>query len=134
MTFVRPVLSARSGPLPGIGVPRRHYQPCRYDAFVPDPLVGHEVLLPIDVAGGISDAESAVQHFKACGLPCRGYEAIVHLLLRAEAVASSRIKDLEIGGRRLGRRRSTTVERLRSLRNRASIFTRASPRTDRRGE
>ena len=85
------------------GVPRRHRQPCRYDAFVPDRLVGREVLLPADVAADVSDAERAVQQLNASGLPYRGYEAIARLLLRAEAVASSRIEGLEIGGRRLAR-------------------------------
>ncbi|MEZ0166815.1 Fic family protein [Kineococcus sp. LSe6-4] len=85
------------------GVPRRHRQPCRYDAFVPDRLVGREVLLPADVAADVSDAERAVQRLNASGIPYRGYEAIARLLLRAEAVASSRIEGLEIGGRRLAR-------------------------------
>ncbi|MEW1960696.1 Fic family protein [Kineococcus sp. NPDC059986] len=85
------------------GVPRRHRQPCRYDAFVPDPLVGRHVLLPADVAADVSDAERAVQRLNASGIPYRGYEAIARLLLRAEAVASSRIEGLEIGGRRLAR-------------------------------
>ncbi|NAZ74230.1 Fic family protein [Kineococcus sp. T13] len=85
------------------GLPRRHRRPCRYDAFVPDRLVGREVLLPADVTADVSDAERAVQQLNASGVPYRGYEAIARLLLRAEAVASSRIEGLEIGGRRLAR-------------------------------
>ncbi|PPK93745.1 Fic family protein [Kineococcus xinjiangensis] len=85
------------------GLPRRHRQPCTYDAHVPDPLVGREVLLPADVAADVSDAERAVQHLNTGELPFRGYEAVARLLLRAEAVASSRIEGLEIGGRRLAR-------------------------------
>jgi Fic family protein len=61
------------------------------------------VLLPADVAADVSDAERAVQRLNASGIPYRGYEAIARLLLRAEAVASSRIEGLEIGGRRLAR-------------------------------
>jgi len=83
------------------GVPRRHRGPCRYEAFVPDPLVGRRLDLPADVAADASDAERAVLALQTSGLPPRGYEAIARLLLRAEAVASSRIEGLEIGGRRL---------------------------------
>ncbi len=84
-----------------VGLPRRHRQPCRYDAFVPDTLVGREVLLPADVIADVSDAERAVQRLNSTAF--RGCEAIARLLLRAEAVASSRIEGLEIGGRRLAR-------------------------------
>ena len=99
------LVSAVWSPDPGdvAGLPRRHRRPCRYDAFVPDRLVGREVLLPADVTADVSDAERAVQRLNASGLPYRGYEAIARLLLRAEAVASSRIEGLEIGGRRLAR-------------------------------
>lgn len=85
------------------GLPRRHRQPCRYEAFVPDVLTGRDVQLPADVAADVSDAERAVQALNTTGVPYRGYEAIARLLLRAEAVASSRIEGLEIGGRRLAR-------------------------------
>ncbi|GAB7190838.1 hypothetical protein NUM3379_15450 [Kineococcus sp. NUM-3379] len=85
------------------GLPRRHRQPCRYDAFVPDLLVGREVLLPADVVADVSDAERAVQRLNTSDLPHRGHEAIARLLLSAEAVVSSRIEGMEIGGRRLAR-------------------------------
>ncbi|NAZ80268.1 Fic family protein [Kineococcus sp. R8] len=99
------LVSAVWSPDPGdvSGLPRRYRRPCRYDAYVPDPLVGREVLLPADVAADVSDAERAVLQLNASGLPYRGCEAIARLLLRAEAVASSRIEGLEIGGRRLTR-------------------------------
>ncbi len=97
------VVSAFWSPDPAdvVGLPRRHRQPCRYDAFVPDLLVGREVVLPADVVADVSDAERAVQRLNSSDLPYRGYEAVARLLLRAEAVASSRIEGLEIGGRRL---------------------------------
>ncbi|MCC7103992.1 MAG: Fic family protein [Chloroflexi bacterium] len=62
-----------------------------------------EIAVPSDVAADISDAEQAVARLNAQGPTLASLEALSRLLLRAEAVASSRIEGLEVAGRRLMR-------------------------------
>jgi len=83
------------------GVPRAERRSCRYQAYVPDPLEHREIALPADVAADVSDAERAIQQLNAAGPVLASLEALARLLLRAEAVASSRIEGLEVSGRRL---------------------------------
>ena len=83
------------------GLPRRDRKGCSYEAYVPDPLIGRATTLDGDTAADVTEAESAVTRLN---LEARGLvdsEAVARLLLRAEAVASSRIEGLEVGGRRL---------------------------------
>lgn len=54
-----------------------------------------------ETAAGVADAERAVERLNRQAVGLADSEAIARLLLRAEAVASSRIEGLEIGGRRL---------------------------------
>jgi Fic family protein len=53
------------------------------------------------VAADVSDAEAAIARFNAQASALVDTEALARLLLRADAVASSRIEGLEVGGRRL---------------------------------
>jgi len=85
------------------GVPRAERRSCRYQAYIPDPLEHHEIVLPADVAADVSDAERAIQRLNAGGPVLTSLEALARLLLRAEAVASSRIEGLEVSERRLMR-------------------------------
>jgi Fic family protein len=89
--------------LPGAdsGLPRRDRRGCEYEAYVPDRLAGREIALSGTTAADVADAERAVERLN---LETRGLvdsEAVARLLLRAEAVASSKIEGLEVGGRRL---------------------------------
>jgi Fic family protein len=54
-----------------------------------------------DVAADVADAERAITELDAQATALANTEALARLLLRAEAVASSRIEGLEVGGRRL---------------------------------
>lgn len=54
-----------------------------------------------DVAADITDAEAAIQRLDLDASSLTNSEGIARLLLRAEAVASSRIEGLEVGSRRL---------------------------------
>ena len=54
-----------------------------------------------DVAADVADAEAALVRLDATAGALADTEALARLLLRAEAVASSRIEGLEVGGRRL---------------------------------
>lgn len=83
------------------GLPRRDRQGCAYEAYVPDPLVGRPVTLAGETAADIADAEAAVVRLNLQARSLIDSEAVARLLLRAEAVASSRIEGLEVGGRRL---------------------------------
>ncbi|MFN0147412.1 MAG: Fic family protein [Dehalococcoidia bacterium] len=94
-------LRERWQPTFGSGIPRRARQGCEYDAYVPDALGDRPVLLNGSVAADVADAEAAITRLNAEAVSLVDSEALARLLLRAEAVASSRIEGLEVGGRRL---------------------------------
>src|SRR5258708_3542575 len=83
------------------GLPRRDRQGCDYHAYVPDLLNGRAISLTGETAADVADAENAVTRLNAEAKALVDTEAIARLLLRAEAVASSLIEGLEVGGRRL---------------------------------
>ena len=83
------------------GQTRRDRRPCDYAVYIPDPLVGRRFVLDGDVAADVADAEAALVRLDAAASALADTEALARLLLRAEAVASSRIEGLEVGGRRL---------------------------------
>ena len=83
------------------GLPRRDRQGCTYEAYVPDPLLGRPITLAGETAADIADAEAAVVRLNLQARSLIDSEAVARLLLRAEAVASSGIEGLEVGGRRL---------------------------------
>ncbi len=87
--------------LGGSGLPRRDRVPCDYEAYVPDPLIGRKIVLDGDVAADVADAEAAIVRLNAEARALVDTEALARILLRAEAVASSRIEGLHIGARRL---------------------------------
>lgn len=87
--------------LGGSGLPRRDRVPCDYEAYVPDPLIGRKIVLDGDVAADVADAEAAIVRLNAEARALVDTEALARILLRAEAVASSRIEGLEVGARRL---------------------------------
>ena len=82
-------------------LPRKDRRRCHYEAYVPDRLAGREITLHGATAADVADAEHAVRRLDAVAHSLADSEAIARLLLRAEAVASSRIEGLQIGGRRL---------------------------------
>lgn len=83
------------------GQTRRDRQPCAYEAYVPDRLMGRRVVLDGDVAADVTDAEAAMARFDVEAAALVDTEALARILLRAESVASSRIEGLEAGARRL---------------------------------
>ena len=85
----------------GSGLPRRDRRSCEYEAYVPDQLAGRRFTLDGDVAADVADAERAITELDTRASALANTEALARLLLRAEAVASSRIEGLEVGGRRL---------------------------------
>jgi Fic family protein len=83
------------------GLPRSARRGCDYEAYVPDPIAGREFFLAGETAADIADAEAAVHRLNAETSSLIDSEAVARLLLRAEAVASSKIEGLEVGSRRL---------------------------------
>lgn len=100
------------------GLPRRYTRPCEYETYVPDPLTGRNFTFDGDVAADIADAETAIAHMDMETTALVDTEALARMLLRAEAVASSRIEGLEVGAKRLLR-----AEAARSLQARSSDVT-----------
>jgi Fic family protein len=80
---------------------RRDRQGCDYQAYLPDPLMARPLQLSGSTAADVADAELAIARLNQEASTLADSEAMARLLLRAEAVASSRIEGLEIRGRRL---------------------------------
>jgi Fic family protein len=95
------VVKLRWTPDPASGLPRRDRTGCDFEAYVPDELAGRPLSLDGTTAADVSDAERAVERLNRQAGGLADSEAIARLLLRAEAVASSRIEGLEVGSRRL---------------------------------
>jgi Fic family protein len=85
----------------GDGITRDDRRGCKYAAYVPDPLAGRMFTLEGEVAADVADAEVAILRLNTGASSLVNTEAIARLLLRAEAVASSRIEGLQVGARRL---------------------------------
>lgn len=86
---------------PGVGHSRRDRGACEYRAYLPDDLMDRPITLDGGVAADVADAEAAVGRLDRSAAALVDSEAVARLLLRAEAVASSRIEGLEVGARRL---------------------------------
>ena len=95
------VVNLRWLPAPASGLSRRDRQGCDYQAYVPDRLAGRGLRLDARTAADVADAELAIAELNRDVRALANSEAIARLLLRAEAVASSKIEGLEVGGRRL---------------------------------
>ncbi|HVW81907.1 MAG TPA: Fic family protein [Mycobacteriales bacterium] len=85
----------------GLGIPRRDRRSCDYEAYVPDPLVARTFAFAGEVAADVADAEVAITRLNQEAIALVDTEALARILLRSEAVASSRIEGLEVGARRL---------------------------------
>ena len=85
----------------GAGLSRRDARACGYEAYVPDLLEGRSFVLAGDVAADVAEAEAAIARLNLTATTLVDTEALARLLLRAEAIASSRIEGLEVGPRRL---------------------------------
>jgi Fic family protein len=68
---------------------------------VPDRLSSHALDLSPDLAADVADTERSLAAFD--GTPDHGLEQLARFLLRAEAVASSKIEGLQVNSRRLAR-------------------------------
>ena len=87
---------------PGAMGGRKARQSFTYRAFVPDPIAALQPVVSFETARLITEAGAAVGQLNA-DERVRGLEAIGALLLRSEAIASSRIEGLELSQRNLAR-------------------------------
>src|SRR2546428_4572801 len=74
-----------------------------YEAFVPLSIAELDLPLDADVAGVVTEAEVSVRALNEESPRLGSLEVLARQLLRAEAVASSRIEGLEMSHRRLAR-------------------------------
>lgn len=87
--------------LDGGGLSRRDRRSGFYEPYLPDILTDRQLTLAGDTAADVADAEAAIVRLDTEAKALVDTEALSRLLLRAEAIASSRIEGLEIGARRL---------------------------------
>ncbi len=87
---------------PGAMGGRRARAPFRYRAFVPDEIAGLNLAVPFEVADVSTDADAAIRALNGRA-SVDGLEAIGPLLLRSEAVASSRIEGYDVSSLNLAR-------------------------------
>jgi Fic family protein len=81
--------------------PRKHRRPCEFTSYVPDLLSAHSLELSAELAADVADTERALAEFD--GSAQQNLEQLARFLLRAEAVASSKIEGLQVNSRRLAR-------------------------------
>ena len=81
---------------------RRARATFHYHAFLPDPIADLEPVVPFDTADLAADAEAAIRALNERA-SVGGLEAIGPLLLRSEAIASSRIEGFEVSSLNLAR-------------------------------
>ena len=93
----------------GGGITRKDRQGCEYFAYIPDKLAGRGFSLDGDVAADVADAEASIIRLNAEASSLVNTESIARMLLRAEAVASSKIEGLSVGARRLLRAEAARV-------------------------
>lgn len=87
---------------PGAMGGRRARASFRYQAFVPDQIAKLAPVVPFEVADLAADAEATIRALNARA-SVGGLEAIGPLLLRSEAVASSRIEGYDVSSLNLAR-------------------------------
>jgi Fic family protein len=85
----------------GQGHTYKERQSGTYHPYAPDRLTGQDFDFCSDTVAAISQAEAAVHTLDAASNALTDTESLARLILRAEAVASSRIEGLEISARKL---------------------------------
>jgi len=80
---------------------RRYRRPCEYSTFIPEPLADTSFALPIELSADLADAEAAVLRLQHPD--DRLLRPLLHLLMRSESIASSRIEGIQIDARDLAR-------------------------------
>lgn len=82
-------------------VPARYRRACRYEAFIPDPIAAWAPVMTGDLAGIAADAQLALASLDRVRTPA--LDGLARLLLRTEAIASSKIEGMQVATRELAR-------------------------------
>ncbi len=82
-------------------VPPRYRRACAYDAFLPDPIAGWTPELSPGVVATVAEAQHALAAIERDASPALA--PLARLLLRTEAIASSKIEGMQVGARELAR-------------------------------
>lgn len=85
----------------GWGASRRDRQSGAYHPFVPDKLADRAFALPAATAGAVAQAQADIATLNTYGAHLSDTEPLARLILRSEALGSSRIEGLELGAQRL---------------------------------
>ncbi len=86
---------------PTIHAAGKYRRACKYNAFVPDKLLGLPLSLDATLAGLVSEAEAAVRSLNEVAVPA--LDPLARLLLRTESIASSKVEGLQLGLREVAR-------------------------------
>ena len=86
---------------PSLYAPAKYRRACKYEAFIPQPIAGMTFSLDARGAGVVSDAENAIRELNA--VAPRALAPLARLLLRTEAIASSKVEGVQMGVRELAR-------------------------------
>lgn len=86
---------------PHIHAPAKYKRACRYEAYLPDPLDQIAPSLPAELGGMVSEAEHAIRALNDAARPA--LVPLARLLLRTEAITSSKIEGMQLGVRELAR-------------------------------
>ena len=107
-------------PRPDLYAPARYRRSCSYEVFFPDPLMPVTIELSGELAGVISDAEASIAALNAEAQPA--LRPLARLLLRTEAIASSRVEGLQTDARSLARAEVRQVQGISVGREAAEIL------------
>jgi len=80
---------------------RRYRRPCDYSTFIPERIADTTFTLPIELTADLADAEAAVLRLQHSD--DRLLDPLLHLLMRTESIASSRIEGIQVDVRDLAR-------------------------------
>lgn len=86
---------------PALYAPAKYRKACTYDAFIPEEVAAFNEGLSAELAGVVSDAEAVIR-----ALNDRAHAALrpmARLLMRSEAIASSKVEGLQADARNLAR-------------------------------
>ena len=86
---------------PTMYAPSRYRRACEYEAFIPEPVAGVDLVLSGAVAGVVSDAEKAITDLNRAAGP--ELMPFARLLLRTESIASSKVEGMQVDARTLAR-------------------------------
>lgn len=86
---------------PRLNAPAKYRKACRYQAYIPDPLLTFDLSVSAEAAGIAAEAEAAIRALNADARPALA--PLARLLLRTESIASSKVEGMQLSARDLAR-------------------------------